>query len=670
LLALSGLIVAFIVVASFAALAGRGHPKGLVRLYFIEMWERLGFYTMVGILLLYTIDTETGGLGLKQIFGNEIYGLYLAFVYFTPYLGGLVADRWLGYRRSVLIGGIMFSAGYFLMSIHGQVTFVSGLVLLCVGNGFFKPNISVMVGNLYEQGDAKRDAGFNIFYMGINIGAFFANYLAAILRNSWGWSAVFMGASIGMLIGVLILVFSWKTLEKADRKPERDPEDVSFTKIFTTILVPALLSGVIGYLLAKRYLPEGYAVTPAVCGFLLGMAPIVVFFIRLGLKARSSEKPGLLALLPIYVAGGTFFMVLHLNGSAMTSWAKFNTDRELSFAQSGFTERFFENALPEYYENASADNPRPNKKSLLVVESADVAAMCGQKRLDVESLGILQSGLQEGDSLYEFGSNNGSEDEQAWDLWGVDIYQEVSIEESVDSHGVTTRTVSTPQGAETLKRIVFLRELEGGDKIPLFVVDSRAYNELYDGYREKYGKDPVELPPGEYMKVANSELFQSLNALFVVGFTPLVIFFFGWLNRKGIDFSTARKILVGLILTTASLLIMVAAGLTLQSTGIKVSFIWLVGFYAVITAGELCLSPMALSLVTKLSPRRLVGLTMGGWFLATAFGNNFSGFFGGIQSQMSPVMFFLMLSGITAAIALFILVLLPKLDSAIKQYGA
>jgi POT family proton-dependent oligopeptide transporter len=110
-----------------------GHPKGLFRLFFIEMWERLAFYTMVGILMLYATDTESGGLGLSRVVGNEIYGLYLAFVYFTPYLGGLIADRFIGYRRAVFIGGVIFALGFLLMSLYGRVTFVSGLVCLCIG---------------------------------------------------------------------------------------------------------------------------------------------------------------------------------------------------------------------------------------------------------------------------------------------------------------------------------------------------------------------------------------------------------------------------------------------------------------------------------------------------------------------------------------------------------
>ncbi len=152
--------------------------------------------------------------------------------------------------------------------------------------------------------------------------------------------------------------------------------------------------------------------------------------------------------------------------------------------------------------------------------------------------------------------------------------------------------------------------------------------------------------------------------------TPLIMLFFSRLLRQGVDFSTARKILAGMVITGVAALFMVIAGFTSDNGAVKISGMWLMGFYAIITVGELFLSPMALSLVTKLSPKRFVGLTMGGWFFATAVGNKFSGFLGVLQGAMSPAMFFLVIAGAAAVVALYILTVLPKLDEAIKKYGA
>ncbi len=635
-----------------------GHPKGLFPLFFTEMWERLAFYTMVGILLLYATDVERGGLGLPAEQGNEIYGLYLAFVYFTPFLGGLIADRFLGYRRAVFLGGCLMAVGLFLMGIQGFTYFGVGILCLIIGNGFFKPNISVMVGNLYEPGDAKRDAGFNIFYMGINIGAFVANILAASVRNELGWLWTFRAAGIGIVISTIILLLNWRALEGADRTPERDPDDTSFGEILLKILAPAFVFGIIGYSLARFF--EFELVRPAVCGFLIGMLPVLVFFVRLGLKARPKEKAGLLALLPIYVAGGAFFMVLHLNGSAMTQWARDNTAREhwmpAIMKQEG---------LPAYYANADEDVPRPDPRSLLVAEDAKVARMYGQQRLDEAAVATL--GALEGIEVREAPEDA----KEGWATRGANVYATgvVEVKESTDSHGAPIVEVSIPDGAEKIRRVAFVRQIDGED-IGLFVIDEAAHAAIYDTYRERYDHEPELLPPGKYLQTVNPEIYQSANALFIVFFTPIIVFFFGWMIRRGTGISTAKKILYGMVLTTASLLLMALAGYVSDGGAVKVSAFWLMGFYAIVTIGELCLSPMGLSLVTKLTPKRLVGLTMGGWFLATAFGNNFSGFFGGIQHKLSPVSFFLVLAGISALIVLFLLAVLPKLDKAIKQYGA
>ena len=656
-----------------------GHPQGLFRLFFIEMWERLAFYTMVGVLLLYATDSETGGLGWSKADGNEIYGLYLAFVYFTPYVGGLLADRFLGYRKSVLIGGILFASGFFLLATGQSWAFPAGLVLLCCGNGFFKPNISAMVGNLYEKGDPKRDAGFNIFYMGINIGAFVANFLAAIMRNAFVWEAVFLAAGIGMLISVVILLSSWKVLDKADIEAGDKPGDTPFSEILAKILGPALLFGVAGWAVAAYVFPmvglEGVTdlVKATDIGFLIGSVPILRFFVRLPKQANEDERPGLQALLPIYLAGGTFFMVLHLNGSAMTTWANDNTARDLarpdpivmvagSIEVAGVTP-FAQDALPGYYSNASAELPRPNKSTLLPIADSEQATMFGQKKMDAASLATLTGKLPDGVRVEELpiGGDLTSQ-QQAWKRYSVDIYDEVTTTEVTDSHGHTSYSANVPDGAVPQKRVAFVRG-EGDSAYVTYLLTQEKFASLY-------ADDSEELAPGKFQKLANAELYQSWNAFFVVLMTPFVMLFFARLARRKVDFSTARKILFGMIITAAAAGFMAVAGFLSNDGEVKVSGMWLMGFYGIITVGELFLSPMALSLVTKLTPKRFVGLTMGGWFFATAVGNKFSGFLGVLQGAMTPSMFFLVIVGAAGAVALYILSVLPKLDAAIKKYGA
>ncbi len=650
------------------------HPAGLYRLFFTEMWERLAFYTMLNILLLYTTDSERGGLGLTSAEGNEIYGLYLAFVYFTPFPGGMLADRYLGYRKAVLIGAVFMSGGLFLMSIPGSTYFITGLVGLIIGNGFFKPNISVMVGNLYEAGDPKRDAGFNIFYMGINIGAFVASFLSSAVRNSAGWLWTFRVAGIGLLVAMVVMLLSWKVLEKADRPPAQDPDAASFGAVFGKILMPALGAGLVGFLIGQNVMPDG-PVRPAVLGFLVGMIPVVIFFVRMGTTAPKKERPGLQALLPIYVAGGTFFMILHLNGSAMTQWARDNTDRTggVGAAQVAgsvlstvfFTDvNFTQEGLPSYYPNAGPDTPRPDPRSLLAITDNTAAAMYGQQKLDEKAVGLIAQSSTDIE-VRELPLD----DKGPLSARSATVYAEVTIETSEDGHGGSVTTAKVPDGAKPSKRVAFVRQVEG-EALAVYVVEQTLFTEIYRGYEERFDKPPELLAPGTFVTIVSPELYQSFNALFVVAFTPLIVWFFGLMGRKGVQISTAQKVFWGLVLTTASMVVMAMAGLMSDGGTLKVSGMWLVGFYGVVTFGELLLSPMGLSLVTKLTPARLVGLAMGGWFMATAFGNNLSGFFGGIQGSLSPVSFFLVLAGLSGAVALFIRFLLPKLDKTLADYGA
>lgn len=649
-----------------------GHPKGLFPLFFIEMWERLAFYTMLNVLLLYVTDAERGGLGLSAADGNEIYGLYLAFVYFTPFPGGMIADRFLGYRKAVVVGALLMSGGLFLMSIPGTTYFITGLVSLILGNGFFKPNISVMVGNLYPSGDARRDSGFNIFYMGINIGAFAASFLSTWVRNGYGWLWTFRTAAIGLLIGLCILLFKWKTLERADREPSKDDDGVSFGQVALKILLPAIGVGLSAFAIANSLWPDA-RVRPADIGFLCGMIPVIIFFVRLPKKAEAHEGPGLRALIPIYIAGGTFFMVLHLNGSAMTQWARDTTDREVEM----MPESLKQEAFPSYYTNAAKDVKRPALESLLVAADEKHAKMYGQQRLDKAAVDALVA-ANEGITVRDLPLEMSKDDLDALEISDpaeAQIFRRsavvfpdgiVTIVEGKDSHGAPTVTVEIPDGAKGEKRVTFLREAAGG-AIGVYVVSEELKATIYDGYEKLYGQPPEYLAPGKFLKVINPELYQSFNAFFVVVGTPLIVWFFAWMVRRKREITAANKVFIGLMLTMAALVFMAVAGFFTEDNTVKVSGAWLVGFYGIITIGELCLSPIGLSLVTKLTPTRLVGLAMGGWFMATAFGNKFSGFFGGIQGEMSPTAFFGILAVLALAAAIFIKVLVPKLDDAIKS---
>nr|MEE4269134.1 peptide MFS transporter [Candidatus Krumholzibacteria bacterium] len=641
------------------ARAEKGHPKGLYSLFFTEMWERLGFYLMLGILFLYITDTERGGLGFSLKTAGEIYGTYMAFVYFTPFVGGMIADRLLGYRRSVFIGGLLMAAGYFALGVRTMPTFFAGLALICFGNGFFKPNISAMVGNLYAPNDSRRDAGFNIFYMGINIGATLSALLAAPLRNLWSFNMAFTAAGVGMLIGVTVLLISWKGLGAADRQPENAEGDFGLKQLFLTILLPAGVFGVAGYYLGNVIPLVQDTIGSITFGFLIGMLPVGVYFFLLVKRASPEEKPGLGALIPVYVAGGAFFMVLHLSGGLITVFAEHDTDRQAEWIPSA-TEFYAQKAMPSYFDNAGPDLARPDERTLLVVPD-ETEAMFGARILNESAVNSFRTNMAYAVTVNDYTGQDGLESGLVSKVYPDD---NVVVSREKDSHGVETTSVKVvPETTEKLGEVAMTRNIEG-QEVPVVLVSRGTFDEVYEGVPE----DAPRLAPGKYVRLLNAEMITGFfNPFFVVICTPLVVWFFAFMSKRGNPVTTARKIFLGMVITAASLLI-VALGSYLGGSGSsKISMLWLIGYYLVITLGELCLSPMGLSLVTKLSPKRLVGLMMGGWFLATAIGNKMSGFISGLEPGTQV---FVILAIAMLGVAAFIYAMLPRLNAAIRKYGA
>ena len=198
-----------------------GHPRGLSTLFFTEMWERFSYYGMRALLILFmTAAPATGGLGFDTGSAGAVYGLYTSMVYLTSLPGGWIADRLIGQRRAVLAGGILIAAGHFSMAFPTLSTFYLGLVLIVIGTGLLKGNVSVLVGRLYGPDNNRRDAGYSIYYMGINLGAFFAPLVCGFLGQRVNWHVGFAAAGIGMVFGVIQYVLGARHLGEAGLHPE------------------------------------------------------------------------------------------------------------------------------------------------------------------------------------------------------------------------------------------------------------------------------------------------------------------------------------------------------------------------------------------------------------------------------------------------------------------
>ncbi len=498
----------------------RRHPAALPYLFFTEMWERFGYYLMIGIFFLYMTDTQTGGLGFEREVAADIYGTFIALVYVTPFIGGLLADRVLGYRRSILLGGTLMGVGYLLLAVPNNLTaFYASLLVMIVGNGFFKPNISTLLGNLYNEPKyrALRDDGYNIFYMGINIGALVCNFVAAYLRNTYGWSYAFAAAGVGMFIGVFTFLGGMRTMRHADERRETHPAEAGVLTLLSSVLLPALLTGFLAW-----HIPGNVLGSDSTDAFLFGSLPVVGFFLWILRKAAPEERPRIQALLSIYAVVIVFWAVFKQNGTALTTWAEFYTDR----------------GLPTALEKPA------------------------------RWLGMVQ-----------------------------EVKHEVSMYPVYDEQFRTSKDPSTGQ----------IRKAEGVH--PYFL-----------------NIPPAQRPPlGSSVPLISTEIFQSVNPFFVIVLTPFMVGFFGRLRRRQREPTTPAKIGWGLIISALSTLVTVAAVYACHNGTYKASAGWLIGTYAVITVGELCLSPMGLSMVSKMAPARIAGLMMGGWQLATSMGNKLSG---------------------------------------------
>ena len=503
------------------------HPKGLPYLFFTEMWERFGYYLILGIFVLYLIEPQgaEGGLGIADKSADDIFGTYIALTYLTPFLGGFLADRVLGYIKSIYLGGALMGIGYIGMGLFKEMSlFYSSLALIIIGNGFFKPTISTLLGNLYaeEPYKANKDAGYNIFYMGINIGAFICNIIAAFMRNKFGWGEAFITAGVGMFLGLIIFTIGLKHYRQAAEMKPVQEGDTKLSEILLKVFLPAIIAGAIGW-----FIPGNIFGSDSTDAFIFATIPVIYFYVSLYFKSNEKEKPAIGALLSIFLISMFFWAVFKQNGTALTRWANYYTDRSVP---------------------ASAEKP-------------------------LESI-YMAEGLEYADSKEP-----------------VTVYDD-QFRAKKDEAGEPVKEIA---------KNVYFKNITPEKKASL------------------------EASSDKKISLYNTELFQSINPFWVIALTPLVVGFWTMLRRKGKEPLTPTKIVLGLFISALSCLVMVAAVYAGNNGAMKVSPWWLVASYGVITIGELCLSPMGLSFVSKISPARFIALMFGGFFLANSVGNKLSG---------------------------------------------
>ena len=306
------------------------HPKGLPYLFFTEMWERFGYYLILGIFVLYMIDADKGGLAFEDKHADDIFGTFIALTYLTPFLGGFLADRLLGYIKAIYIGGTLMGLGYIGLGLFKNVSmFYVSMGLIIIGNGFFKPSISTLLGNLYsdDKYKANKDAGYNIFYMGINIGGFVCNIIAAYMRNKYGWGEAFVTAGVGMFIGLIIFSLGRKHVVHANVMKPVQEGDATIGSILVKVFLPAVIAGVIGWVI-----PGNIFGSDSTDAFIFACVPVVVFYISIYVSANAEDKKPIGALLAIFAVSMMFWAVFKQNGTALTRWANYYTDRSVPAA--------------------------------------------------------------------------------------------------------------------------------------------------------------------------------------------------------------------------------------------------------------------------------------------------------------------------------------------------
>ncbi len=553
-----------------------GHPVGLFMLFFTEMWERFSYYGMRALLVLFlTAPFSEGGFNWTRSHALELMALYTGLVYVTPIIGGYLADKVMGSRLAVLAGGLLMTLGHGSLAFETPVSFYIGLLLLILGNGFFKPNISSIVGDMYKQKEALKDSAYTIFYMGINAGAFLGILLCGWYGVNEGWSYGFGLAGVFMLFGTLQFYYGQKILGDLASKPSKKPvvvdqdtpKKVPFTQLDTVLFAFASVAGV---LLMANNIAEVVFSTSLISteinqlSFYVAVLGYLTLIVKRLLRYERIERDRLIVVSVLTFASIFFWVAFEQASGTMTIFARDYTNRVL---EAGFQANAFR-----------------------IVDGLFLFVPL-----------ILLSGL-----LY---------------MLGMRVFKSTPI------------TIIATAISFTIIWYVAIYKT----KIDI-------------------SSEVLEIP---------ASWFSSLNSFFIIVFAPIFSLIWAKLSKVNKNPSGPMKFALGLFVLGLGY-VALAYGSTDILPGAKtasVSILWLILAYLFHTLGELCLSPVGLSYISKLSPKRLVGFMFGIWFFASAIGNFMSHKLGSyideISSETSMSSFF-MIFFIAPTVMALLLVILNK----------
>ena len=648
----------------------KGQPAGLYVLFATEMWERFSYYGMRALLVLYFVSY----LGWHPSGSSQVYKWYTSLVYLTPLIGGFLADRYLGLRPAIIIGGTLMAIGHFLMAFEPLPALFAALAFLVAGNGFFKPNISTLVGRMYGPDDKRRDGAFTIFYMGINLGAFFSPLVCGWLQAEFGFHYGFAAAGVGMVLGLIVFLVGQRKVVEAVKaagndlrtaremerddaaKKKADPAHADEVNDATTrdeqdARTPgtAGLAGSISrglpwvmigaaVLLPAKYLIDvlgGHAhftdlIMPTAFGAVAGWMGLTLRT----LKGASRDKSSVI--FSLFFFSVLFWMAFEQAGNALNLWAEFQTDRQLLFI-SDFTAAWYQSVNPLFIvlfgplfaalwvglARRSINLSIPAKMCIaMVFMTLSFMAMVGAA--------LSERGTVSAVPLRELPA-------------GVDISKINAGRTSFDpAKGELTTRGAFPSYVvkEALEPSVDPKYLEAINKLEK---ESKNASE-----KHPFAMPIVPMPPDFRLELTDKQKERILDR-----WEPET----GTISVKGsIDVETKIQLLRAAAPKDYQEAL---AALAAKANAARVSGLWLILSYLLATLGELCISPVGLSMVTKLAPARFASLFMGVWLLASSVAQYVGGSLGESWGTITPTSYFTIFVW-TSAIGAVILFLLVK----------